>query len=159
MQEREHALENSFFDYLNTINYPCKDYHKLYDSYDIEIDGKLYDVKVSDSAKLSLFRNSAHYDWNYHCPVVEHPEIPYLYICKLYKEWRAYIIDRKSIMNTIEAIARKQSVLPLSLYTGDGNININIDISTLLTYENCVSVGGNKETFFKFPLDLRNFNK
>lgn len=132
----EYCKENNLW-FVNTVGTKA-DYQGGIDCY---INRRPYDLKCSDSRRLTIHKtlpNGFEYK-----PYEKHPEVPYLYC--LPSTGLCYVITKEEFKAYIEyykSIGKLSSML--SEYSGDGNRNINIDISPLLL---------NKEPLFKIKKD------
>lgn len=95
----------------------------LYNGIDLYIDGKGYDLKASDSGKLSVFRRTAGRGW--YCPLADHADVDYLYLYK----GAMYFIDRRMFLANFAQLA---GTLRWGNYSGDGNYQVYVDLSEAL---------------------------
>lgn len=116
---------------------------------DVYINRRAYDIKASDSKKLTIFKrlpNGTEYK-----PHETHTDVPYLYC--LPSSGYCYIVTKKELSTYIELMKENDKLdALLSEYTGDGNYNLCIDIQGLLLM---------KEPFIKLkgedPWNILNF--
>lgn len=148
-QKDKHAKESHFIEFLRSYaeieSIQFEDVHdNLKTGIDVYYDGKPYDLKVSNSLKLSLFRTSDLYGGETRCPMLIHPEIPYLYVVEKDDKFIGFVIDKKELLkpNFLNATTFGE-------FTGDGNYNLTIDLNgcisdvatKILTWMKPVSVG------------------
>lgn len=127
LQQRYKDKERRFITFLrdsgeNVFDVTGSDYD-LKKGIDIYLDGKPFDLKVSNSYKLSLFRKSALYDNEFRCPILIHPEIPYLYVIEKEDRYIGFCINKTDLLKVSFL-----SGTSFSEFTGDGNLNICIDL-------------------------------
>lgn len=128
-QERQHKQELRFIKFLKAYaeenNEQFEDVHDEFKTgIDIIYKGKKYDVKVSDSLKLSLFRKSELYSNETRCPMLIHPEIPYLYIVEQESQFVGFVIKKEKLITADFLNSTK-----FGYYYGDGNINLTVDLN------------------------------
>lgn len=127
-QKRQHEQESRFIAFLKAYtesnNIQFEDVHNDFKTgIDVIIDGKPYDLKVSDSLKLSLFRTSELYNNETRCPFLEHPEIPYLYVVEQENQFVGFVINKANLIT-----ASFLNSTTFGNYSGDGNDNLTVDL-------------------------------
>lgn len=138
-QADKHTQEQTFVKWLlahpngHTIKDATNTSKDFKNGIDLEIDGQPVDLKVTNSRKLSLFRKSDLYDKHdgregWECPILKHPNIPYL-IIENHPEKKRYVgflIRKLDLFNYLH-------LAPIGTYTGDGNVNKYLDLSNIIT--------------------------
>lgn len=119
--------------------YGAKDTHyDLSTGADIILDDRLYDLKVSNSQKLTVLKKlgKGPKAGTTYCPLLEHQEVDYLYMIDKSDYYMAFMLKKMDICNYIIVNAEK---LQWSHYNGDGNENLNVKLSfsdfDLIAYE------------------------
>lgn len=97
----------------------------FYKGTDFYLSSKPYDLKSSDSGKLSLLRRTAKRGW--YCPLTDHPSVDYAYLYK----GSLHLINRLLFLANIDSILNNPDV-SFGSYSGDGNIQKWIDLSKIL---------------------------
>lgn len=92
---------------------------------DFYLSNKPFDLKASDSGKLSLLRRTARRGW--YCPLTDHPSVDYAYLYK----GALHLINRALLLANIDSILNNPEV-SFGSYSGDGNIQKWIDLSKIL---------------------------
>ena len=106
--------------------------------YDVILDGKYLDIKVSNSQKLTVLKKlgKGPRAGTTYCPLLEHQEVDYLYMIDKSDYYMAFMLKKMDICNYIIVNAEK---LQWSHYNGDGNENLNVKLSfsdfDLIAYE------------------------
>lgn len=122
MQEYQHAKERNFIDFL-VKNYNAVDTSNDFGTgVDVVLNGKPYDLKVSNSRKLTLFK---YYENEWYCPLLLHPEVNYMYIIEQKDKYLGFVFSKKDVLN----YWYKHPETEISTYKGDGNLNINITLN------------------------------
>ena len=130
-QEQQHAQEELFLNFLR-YNYQqyWKSYSDLHNDYetgiDVKLDDEYYDLKVSNSKKITIFKKHKN-DW--YSPLTLHQDIKYMYVVEYQKCYMLYVIKKDKI---IEYMTSQPQITE---YTGDGNINICINLNLDLLAE------------------------
>lgn len=123
-QEQQHQVEERFISFLRMNYYQIwdtfADLHNNYDSgIDVRLDGVDYDLKVSNSKKLSVFKKHKN-DW--YSPLTLHMDVKYLYVVEYPNCYLLYEIRKE---NLIMYLLQNPHITE---YTGDGNDNICMDL-------------------------------
>lgn len=113
--------------YCTTNNIQYSDSHEeVSTGIDVWIDTKPYDLKVSNSRKLTLFKKLP--DGRIFCPLVRHIEIPYLYIIEREKDFICFELRKEDLMFRLFG----RGPINTSTYQGDGNINVTFEITEIM---------------------------
>lgn len=120
MQERQHKQEDDFLEFLrNNYWQVWETYSDLHNDFstgvDVKLDGVEYDLKVSNSKRISIFKKHKG-DW--YSPLAIHQEVKYLYVTEHAHCYILYEIRKESIIKYL--LNNPQ----ITEYTGDGNDNI-----------------------------------
>lgn len=124
MQEQQHQKEDDFLSFLRA-NYwqvweSYSDLHYNYETgIDVKLDDTYYDLKVSNSKKITVFKN--HKD-EWYSPLTMHMDIKYLYVVEYPNCYLLYEIRKE---NLIMHLLQNPHITE---YTGDGNDNICMDL-------------------------------
>lgn len=130
-QEQQHAQEELF---LNFLRYNYQQYWETfadlhYDfstGIDIKLDDEYYDLKVSNSKKITIFKK---HKGEWYSPLTLHKDIKYMYVVEYPNCYMLYVIKKDKI---IEYMTSQPQITE---YTGDGNINICINLNLDLLAE------------------------
>lgn len=124
---KEQAFLNTLRAYCTTNNIQYSDSHEeVSTGIDVWIDTKPYDLKVSNSRKLTLFKKLP--DGRVFCPLVRHIEIPYLYVISRDKDYLCFELRKEDIMFKMFG----KGMVNTGMYNGDGNINITFDVAEIM---------------------------
>lgn len=93
---------------------------------DVWIDTKPYDLKISNSKKLTLFKKLP--DGRIYCPLVNHLAIPLLYVMEREKDFICFELRKEDIMFKMFG----KGPVNTGKYCGDGNINITFEIQEIM---------------------------
>lgn len=100
----------------------------LVEGWDVAIDGVKYDVKFSNSRKLSLFRQTVG-EW--YCPVTKYLDVSLLYMVKNDEDnYICFVIDKSKLLDYVFKHAEQ---IKLTSYSRDGNKQINLHMEDWLT--------------------------
>lgn len=137
-QADQHNKETQALTYLKQhLNHTFTDVHNDYSTgIDFYYNGHPYDLKASKSNKLTVFKR---YKGKWYSPLLLHMEVPYAYT--RWKDDRITHLLIFSKTTILEHLAHHQ----LTTYVGDGNYNINIDISDIEP-DNYINVDEQEET-------------
>jgi len=121
--------------------YGAKDTHyDLSTGADIILDGKLYDLKVSTSQKLTVLKKlgKGPKAGTTYCPLLEHQEVDYLYLIEKPNLFIGFLLNKCDLL---DFIIKNAGRLKFSYYNGDGNDNFNVYFSfsdlDLVAYKSC----------------------
>jgi hypothetical protein len=109
--------------------YGAKDTHAQTSlGYDIILNGKLYDLKVSNSQKLTVLKRlgKGPRAGEIYSPLLEHQDIDYLYMIEKPNLFIGFLLNKCDVLDFIIKNAGK---LKFSYYNGDGNDNFNVYFS------------------------------
>ena len=128
MQEMQHKKEERFIgflrDYCHRNNISFHDTHSDFNlGADVYINDTPYDLKVSNSRKLTIAK---HYKEKWYCPLELHPDVDYLIVEEHDDKWVLFKLNKSRVWK--EFLEHTD----LSLYAGDGNINICQNVSRLM---------------------------
>ena len=123
-QIMQHMQEENFLGFLRrNYNQYWTTYADVHNDYDTGIDVKLdevpYDLKVSNSKKITIFKK---HNGEWYSPLTLHPEVDYLYVVEYDKCYMLYRIKKSRI---IEYMLTQPQITE---YTGDGNWNVCISL-------------------------------
>lgn len=130
-QVYQHEMESLFLNFLR-YNYQqyWSTYSDLHNDYgtgiDVKLDNEYYDLKVSNSKKITIFKKHKN-EW--YSPLTLHTDIKYMYVIEHEKCYMMYVIKKDKI---IEYMTKQPQITE---YTGDGNINICINLNLDLLAE------------------------
>lgn len=153
-QSTQHSKENLFITYLsrklgNRFQKASVE-DDINNGIDCYIDGKPYDLKATKGNILTVFKfNPTGKPNKWYSPLTLHPDIPYLLPTNDPNKLRIY--TKTSIMYYFRTNPNT------GIYSGDGNINITVDISGLeyeeFILDNSIGVFGKVSEFVKkdFP--------
>lgn len=124
MQEQQHNKEEQALAYLKQhLNHTFIDVHNDYSTgIDFYYEGKPYDLKASKSNKLTVFKL---YKGKWYSPLLNHMEVPYAYTRYVDQQITHLLVYKKTTI--LESLAHHT----LTSYSGDGNYNINVDITDI----------------------------
>ena len=132
MQERQHQLESNVTDLIikhlgvrHTITKSTLE-DDINNGIDIYIDRRPYDLKCSNSQKITVFKK---HRGDIYSPLLLHQDVPYLYVTNNGTKYDIYKITKQEIL---EDILSRWKFLSGSVYDGDGNVNANIYIGHFL---------------------------
>lgn len=109
--------------------YGAKDTHyDLSTGADVILYDKLYDLKVSNSQKLTVLKKlgKGPKAGTTYCPLLEHQEVDYLYLIEKPNLFIGFLLNKRDLLDYIIKNAGK---LKFSYYNGDGNDNFNVYFS------------------------------
>lgn len=134
MQEHQHAKEQRFLDFLKDYcirnNRKFEDVHDDYSTgIDVYLDDKPYDLKVSNSRKLTVFKC---YKGHWYCPLLEHQDIPYMYVIEEESRFLGFVINKSRLLERLKG--------SIETYTGDGNINKITELDSISDFAEDIQV-------------------
>lgn len=128
-QIREHKIEYRGIElvrqWAEIHGISFKDVHNDYSTgIDIILDGKPYDLKVTNSNYLTFVKK---YQSSWYCPLELHTEVPYLIL----QGTKGFVLDKKLLFDfcTTQSII---SGIQLGIYVLDGNVNITFNAERFL---------------------------
>lgn len=105
---------------------------------DVILDGKLYDLKVSNSNKLTVLKKlgKGPRAGEVYSPLLEHQNVDYLYMIEKPDLFIGFLLNKCDVL---DFIIKNAGILKFSYYNGDGNDNFNVYFSfsdlDLIAYE------------------------
>ena len=121
--------------------YGAKDTHyDLSTGADIILDDKLYDLKVSNSQKLTVLKRlgKGPRAGDIYSPLLEHQNVDYLYLIEKPNLFIGFLLNKCDVL---DFIIKNAGRLKFSYYNGDGNDNLNVYFSfsdlDLVAYKSC----------------------
>ena len=96
--------------------------------YDVILDGKYLDLKVSNSNKLTILKRlgKGPRAGEIYSPLLEHQDVDYLYLIEKPNLFIGFLLNKCDVL---DFIIKNAGRLKFSYYNGDGNDNFNVYFS------------------------------